>query len=159
VLYERHFDGLYGYLYVRAGRDASRTEELVQDCWMTAVRRIRAFDPARGPFHGWLRGIADRLLLNQRRRWARRQRIAADRPAEPEPAAAAGSDGAERVALALTDLPEHYRAVLQAKYVDQRPVAEIAAASGQTLKAVESLLTRARAALREACARLDEQNK
>ena len=42
------------------------------------------------------------------------------------------------------------KAVLRAKYLDGRSMAEIAAAWGETPKAVESLLTRARQAFREA---------
>jgi RNA polymerase sigma-70 factor (ECF subfamily) len=56
---------------------------------------------------------------------------------------------AERIAAALADLPEHYEAVLRAKYLEGASVAQIAEASGQTSKAVESLLTRARQAFRE----------
>jgi len=56
---------------------------------------------------------------------------------------------AERIAATLADLPEHYEAVLRAKYLERATVAEIAEASGQTPKAVESLLTRARQAFRE----------
>ena len=59
----------------------------------------------------------------------------------------------------MTELPERYQAVLQAKYLDQRPVAEIATAWGQSVKSVESLLSRARAAFREACTRLDAPEK
>ena len=40
--------------------------------------------------------------------------------------------------------------MLRAKYLDGRSVADIAAAGGETPKAVESLLTRARQAFRDA---------
>jgi RNA polymerase sigma-70 factor, ECF subfamily len=56
---------------------------------------------------------------------------------------------AERVARALAALPERYEAVLQAKYLDEKSVAQIAAAWAETPKAVESLLTRARQAFRQ----------
>jgi RNA polymerase sigma-70 factor (ECF subfamily) len=59
-------------------------------------------------------------------------------------------DRAESIAAALAALPEHYERVLQAKYVDGRSVQEIAEDSGQSFKAVESLLTRARQAFRDA---------
>ena len=49
-------------------------------------------------------------------------------------------------AAALALLPARYAAALRAKYLDGRTVDEIAAAAGQTPKAVESLLSRARAA-------------
>ena len=51
---------------------------------------------------------------------------------------------------ALAELPEHYEGVLRAKYLDRLTVEAIANARGDTLKAVESLLARARQAFREA---------
>ena len=65
--------------------------------------------------------------------------------------AVAEREQAERIAAALAgDLPERYEAALRMKYLDRRTVAEIAAEWGETEKAVESLLGRARAAFREA---------
>jgi RNA polymerase sigma-70 factor (ECF subfamily) len=54
------------------------------------------------------------------------------------------------VTAALATLPDRYEAVLRMKYLDRMSVADMAAANGETEKAVESLLSRARAAFREA---------
>jgi DNA-directed RNA polymerase specialized sigma24 family protein len=71
----------------------------------------------------------------------------------PEPAAEADDAGdPERVAVALAELPERYEAALRAKYFERQSVAEMAAANGESAKAIESLLTRARQAFREAYA-------
>jgi RNA polymerase sigma-70 factor, ECF subfamily len=59
-------------------------------------------------------------------------------------------DQAERVARALSALPDRYEAVLRAKYLEEQSMAQIAAACNETPKAVESLLTRARQAFRKA---------
>ena len=59
------------------------------------------------------------------------------------------TDKAERVAAALAALPDHYEAVLRLKYLDQLTVDAIAARRGDSPKAVESLLSRARQAFRE----------
>ncbi len=158
VLYDRCFDSLFAYVYVRTQRDVGRTEETVQECWAIAVRRIRSFDPARGRFGDWLHGIADRLLLDQRRRWARRQRLAQEAQPVAEHVNPGPSDTAERFALVLTALPEPYQAVLRAKYEEHRSVADIAQSSGRSAKAIESQLSRARAAFREAWVRLDGKN-
>ena len=48
----------------------------------------------------------------------------------------------------MAQLPPHYREALEAKYLDGRSVRDIAAAAGNTEKAVESLLGRARQAFR-----------
>lgn len=150
ALYERHFECVYRYAYHRAGRDVHRTDEVVQEAWLVAVRRIADFDPGRGSFEAWLKGIADRVLSSQRRR-SRRDRPAGGRAAgEPS---TSGPENAietrELLALALTALPGRYQAVLEAKYRQQLSVDEIAGRLGHTTKAVESLLSRARAAFRQ----------
>ena len=156
ALYESHFEGLYRYVHFRCRRDVDRTEEVVQECWTVAVRRMRDFDPARGSFQQWLQGIALHVLRNLGRRWQRDAERQAPASAVDE-AVAGGSpqpELAEQIALAFTELPVHYQAVLRARYQERRSVAEVAALSNQSVKAVESLLSRARAAFRQAYARL-----
>lgn len=152
--YDEHFAPLAAYASWRCGGLPDLTEEVVQETWLTAVRRLGSFDPERGPFLAWLCGIAGNAARNAvrgRRRHHRRSRPldAAPEPAagEPDPAAV---EKAERVALALAALPEQYEAVLRAKYLDRLTVERIAADRGTTAKAVESLLSRARQAFREA---------
>lgn len=161
ALYERNFAAVHACVYHRCGRRADRAEEVVQETWLVAVRRIADFDPRRGSFEGWLKGIAEHVLKNHRRRWMRDQQasssnsLEAGAPAEPvEDSAEGGIEARELVTLALTALPAGYQAVLKAKYHQCLSVAQIAAEGGQTIKSVESLLSRARAALREACRRL-----
>lgn len=158
LLYDSCCNRLFAYVYFRTGRDRSRAEELIQDCWETAVRRIRRFDPELGSFEQWMRGIADWLVLNAQRKWWRRSRWRAsyapdrvDRTADRGDALAV----AEQTALALMELPERYRKALRAKYEEQLPIAEIAARWRESPKAVESVLARARAAFREAYLKLE----
>jgi len=152
--YDEHFAPLAAYASWRCGGLPDVAEDVLQQTWLTAVRRLRSFDPARGSFAAWLRGIAANAARNAvrgRRRYRRRARpldAVSESPAgEPDPAAA---EKAERVAVALAALPDHYEAVLRAKYLDRLSVEAIAAAQGSSPKAVESLLTRARQAFREA---------
>ncbi|NIA13185.1 MAG: sigma-70 family RNA polymerase sigma factor [Nitrospiraceae bacterium] len=155
--YDACFDRLYAHVYYRVNSDASRAEEVVQDCWLVAVRRIRRFDPERGPFEQWMRGIADNVLRNKWRRWWRR-RTAAMLADVPQDATAVGERlaVAEQVSLVLAGLPSRYEAVLRAKYEEQKPVTEIATCWNETPKAVESLLSRARRAFRKAYTKLDQ---
>lgn len=159
AMYERNFAAVHAYVYHRCGRRADRAEEVVQETWLVAVRRIADFDPRRGAFESWLKGIAEHVLKNHRRRWMRDQRaISSDSadgsvPEATQPSGESGLEARELVALALTALPAGYQAVLKAKYHQCLSVAQIAAEGGQTMKSVESLLSRARAALREACRR------
>ena len=149
--YDESFPGLHAYALWRCGGARHHADEVVQETWLAAVRRLRSFDPARGSFAGWLRAIAANVLRNHFRRERRRGRTEA---LAGEPAAAGADEEtrhrAEGVALALAALPERYEDVLRAKYLDGLSVADIAAAHGESPKAVESLLTRARQAFREA---------
>jgi RNA polymerase sigma-70 factor, ECF subfamily len=162
ALYDRAFLPLYTWVWFRTGRDADRAMEVVQESWLVAVRRIRHFDPDRGTFNAWMRGIAAKVLLSRRRKWRRRAHYETDfealEPMLADPADTGRQTAvAELVAVAMAALPDHYRDVLHAKYGLGRSLAEIAADLGQSDKAVESLLTRARNAFRTACSRLEEE--
>ena len=100
-----------------------------------------------------LRGIAVNLLRNHFRRPVPCRPLAeADDVARCD---AAARERAECVAIALAELPPRYESVLRAKYLEGRGVQEIADENGETPKAVESLLSRAREAFREAYSRLE----
>ncbi len=154
TLYDRCFESLYAFIDYRTGHKQDLTEEVAQESWMVAVRRIRSFDPARSSFGNWLRGIAANLLRNRRRTNKRvkglEEEVAIGKN-NPAPHLAL----AEQVGLAMTALPERYQAVLRAKYEELLPVAEIANQRRESSKAVESLLSRARHAFREIYSQLD----
>jgi RNA polymerase sigma-70 factor (ECF subfamily) len=157
--YDESFAGLYAYVSWRCAGLRDLTDDVVQDTWLTAVRRIRTFDPERASFAAWLQGIAINVLRNQLRREACRRRLpppANGRAAAPADAALEQRERAEQIVRALADLPEHYEAVLRAKYLEQQSVHKIAEAWGETPKAIESLLTRARQAFRDAYQRREQ---
>lgn len=150
--YEAEYAPLERYVLWRCGGARELADDVVQDTWLTAVRRVRRFDPAAGSFHAWLCGIAANVLRNRlrsrRRRGGRQEPLDGDLGKEDR--AVADRERAGRVAAALATLPDRYEAALRMKYLDRMSMAEMAAAWGQTEKAIESLLTRARAAFREA---------
>lgn len=155
VLYDDAFAEVLAYVEWRCSGLRDLAEDIVQDTWLVAVRRLRSFDPEQGPFVGWLCGIAANLLRNhfRSRQGASRQGGAntplPDRAAWDDPDAER-RDQAAHVARVLAELPERSEAVLRAKYLEQRSVAEIAVLWSTTPKAVESLLSRAREAFRAA---------
>lgn len=161
TLYEESYDRLAAFVAWRCAGLRQDRDEILQEIWLTAVRRIRAFDPERGCFAGWLRGIAANLLRNHFRRSAKLSgsiqplRNGQCSPVPSPDAALESREQALQMARALAELPEHYEAVLCAKYVEQQSVIQIAEAWQQTPKAIESLLTRARQALREAYQRME----
>ena len=152
ILYETSFEPLYAYALWRCAGLRDVADEIVQETWLIAVRRLSAFDPDRASWLTWLRGIAGNLARNHFRKEKRRPvatLMKTDVPAS-DAVSSERRDQAERIAEALAALPKHYETVLRAKYLDQESVADIAAAQGESVKAVESLLTRARQAFREA---------
>ena len=151
--YDAHFDRLAAYARWRCGGLRDLADDVLQETWLVAVRRLGRFDPAKGTFFDWLCGIASNAARNAVR--ARCRQKARTRPLapgddRPTPDTSEATDKAERVAAALAALPDHYEAVLRAKYLDRQTVDEIAAGRGESAKAVESLLGRARQAFREA---------
>ncbi|HEX3148754.1 MAG TPA: sigma-70 family RNA polymerase sigma factor [Gemmataceae bacterium] len=150
--YEAEYAPLEAYVLWRCGSMRDLADDVLQESWMTAVRRVRRFDPLAGPFQAWLRGIAANVLRNQLR--SRRRRDVRQRPIvaglSRDDATVAERERSERVTHALAALPERSELALRMKYLDGMSVAEIAAACAESEKAVESLLTRARAAFREA---------
>jgi RNA polymerase sigma-70 factor (ECF subfamily) len=152
ALYAAAFDGLRAYAHWRCAGLNDLADEVVQETWLVAVRRIRSFAPESGSFAGWLRGIAANVLRNHLRRQVHRNGLAPTGPTgtvEPADVPLQRREEAERVARALAELPEHYEAVLRAKYLDGQSVVDIAAERDESDKAVESLLSRARQAFRD----------
>ena len=152
--YDEAYEPLRAFVLWRLARQPMGVDEVVQETWLVAVRRMKVFNPRQGSFLDWLRGIAGNVIRNRSR-----QRQTAQAAFETVAACTAVATDTEspieaaersaRVAAALLALPEHYAAVLRAKYLEQRSVGDIARAWNQTAKAVESLLTRARVAFRE----------
>ncbi|HEY3486245.1 MAG TPA: RNA polymerase sigma factor [Ilumatobacteraceae bacterium] len=142
ALYERSVDSVYRYATRLTGGDRSWADELVQDTFLQLVRLVREHR-ATEVDAGWLM-VACRhrfvdQLRQQRRRHAREVAVAGPVP---------DSAGDGRAVAALDRLPADQRLVLVLKYVDELSVAEVAREIGRSVHATESLLARARTALR-----------
>jgi RNA polymerase sigma-70 factor, ECF subfamily len=148
AIYGRALPQVYGYLLPRCG-SASVAEDLTAETFMAAVEATRR---AAAPevSVAWLIGVARHKLVDHWRRAAREERgLAAveqadeglDDPWEDELDAAAA-----HAALARLSAPQ--RVALTLRYLDGLPVAQVAEHVGRTVHATETLLVRARAALR-----------
>ena len=91
----------------------------------------------------WLLGIARNRCMTLVAQESRRKRHEAS-AGQANRSRQQGSDGHLGVHEALARLPSRYRRILEAKYLMQQTLAEIAQAEGQSVEAVESLLRRAR---------------
>jgi RNA polymerase sigma-70 factor (ECF subfamily) len=148
--YEEHVRELYGFVFRLVRGDPQTAADVFQDTWLDAVSHIGQFDPKRGELHSWLFGIARRrVALHWRQRLARGDTAAAARAeiaVEVLDGAVVPDDVIEHleqaavVQASLLALPPERRRVL----VEELSVDQIAARTGKSPKAVESLLSRAR---------------
>ncbi len=148
-LFEWHFDAVYRFCVALACGHHDLAEEVTQQVFVVAARRIHRFDPSQAAFRAWLLGIAKNRHTAIRTSEQRRKRH--------EESSANGSSEAVaqevpdlRVHEALARLPSHYRTVLEAKYLRGLSMKEIAADGGASIEAIESLLRRARAGFAQA---------
>ncbi len=164
-LCDRFGDVLYRYAFHLAGGEAAWAEDIRQETLLAAADAIRSFR-GEAPVFGWLCAIARRKAADELRR---RGRMADPPDDDGEPSGlwermereALPEESLERaetranVVRALWNLPPEYHRLLIARYADGVDVDTLARRMGRTYKATESLLSRARAALREQLREVD----
>ena len=149
-MYDDTFDALYSYILWRCGGQHDQADEVAQETWLTAVRKVRRFDPNKGTFSAWLCGLARNALRHQLRlRHRLRNREQAAKIINTTKARRSQPPEDDRIAVALDVLSQRHEAVLRTKYLDGLRVEEIAARWNETPKTVESLLSRACQTFRE----------
>lgn len=151
AFYDRMLPRIHGYFVRRVG-DIAVAEDLTQETFLSAVRELRR---GRRVEHldAWVFSIARRRLVDHwrgREREERRMaRAAAEVATRPLPSAIGDLAAAETLA-ALGALPGAQRAALVLHYLDDLPVADVAALLDRSLRATESLLARGRDGFRAA---------
>jgi RNA polymerase sigma-70 factor (ECF subfamily) len=148
AIYRLALPQVYGYLLPRCGSVAV-AEDLTAETFMAAVAASREDRPANVTV-AWLVGVARHKLVDHWRRIAREQRHLAVAEADAEALDDPWGDwlDAEAAHAALSRLSANHRIALTLRYLDGLPVAMIAAHLGRSEHATETLLVRARAALR-----------
>ncbi len=162
--FETYFPPLFRFALTRVAGDEDLAEEVVQRTMCTAVDKIAGWRAEAGLLT-WLCAICRREIASHFRRVGRAPSRVELTEELPEVRAALeslafGKDDPERNALhreliglvhvALDRLPPHYARALEWKYLEGATMKEMAARLGSTPKAVESTLTRARGAYRDA---------
>ena len=148
--YDRTVALVHGYLLRRCGSVAV-AEDLTAETFLAAVDAVRR-EVAPPLNEAWILGVARHKLVDHWRRRAREERrLEAVRDSAGE------LDDPWDIALertraleVLDQLGAHHRAALVLRYLDGRPVPEIAVHLDRTVHATEALLTRARRAFRAA---------
>ena len=145
-----HRAPLLAYTGRLVGGDMARAEDVVQETFVRAWRRIDRLTPEQGSVNGWLRRVAYNVAIDG-------HRMRQVRPAEVEldhPDVASRDDKADEVLMAMvveqmlgSIWPEH-RAVLVEVYLNDRTAAQAAAVLGIPVGTVKSRLYYALRALR-----------
>ncbi len=143
------FNRLFRYVLVLMRGDEHAARDVTQETLLRVVRRVRAFD-SETIFWDWLTCLARSAAADHGRKAGRYRRLLDWFANRPEPMVAEPAADALESALsnALAELTEPERALLLAKYTERRAVRDIALEAGLSEEAVESRLSRARAALR-----------
>ncbi|MFC1763259.1 RNA polymerase sigma factor [Planctomycetota bacterium] len=157
VFYGRYADLVFGYIFNLLNGERMDAEEIWQDTFVSAIRMLASYQ-GQGRLLSWLCGIARHKVADRRRRRkgpgdtaptisSMELRELMDTVPLPDEVL---NQSALRAHLieALAELPDDYRIALLARYAEECSVKDIARQLGRSYKATESLLSRAKAALR-----------
>jgi len=156
LIAQRHTPMLYGIAWRMLG-DPAEAEDVVQEAITRLWVNARNWTPARGGLGGWLRRVATNLCLDRKRKGVRMSGEPVPERADDAPAADALIDEERRrraVAEAMQRLPDRQRAAIVLTYYEGLSNAEAASMLGVGVRALESLLVRARSGLRRSLASL-----
>jgi len=145
TLFDDHVAEVYRFVHSRC-RDRAMAEDVTQDTFLTAVRTVA--DPAEVTVAWLVRVARNRLfdIVRRQARYAGKLRLVGAADQVPDDM----DTTVEKLRMneALDQLSIDQRLVLTLHYVDGLTVAALAEELGRSVKAVESLVTRARRNLR-----------
>lgn len=166
ALVDAALEPLFRFCLYRVGGNRHLCEEVVQETIIRAIGELPSYEPERAAKNvfPWLSGLARNEIRRALARepatksletiWARMDEdlraIFSGLESSPlDDDVLVRAETREMVNATMSQLPQHYREALEAKYVSRHSVREIAAARSASEKSIESLLTRARQAFRE----------
>ena len=147
-LYQRHSTHVYRYAYGML-RNRADAEDVTQTTFMNAFRALERGEDPRSPLN-WLISIAHNVCLQRFRTNSRRpQELELDYDVADALVEESDAPEAEDIKRALGHLAFNQRAAIVLREIEGRSYAEIAEVLGVSMSAVETLVFRARRALRE----------
>lgn len=161
ALYRWAFPAVHRFFHVRTGAAAETTADLSADVFVKAFGQLpRLKDP--DAFWPWLMRIAQNRLVDHQRRAIRHRTAVGVLAADPSDVCISPAeeferaDESDRLKLLLTRLGPEQQEALRLRFLEEFSLAEIGNRLGRSAKAVESLLARAREALRKEWKRIQE---
>jgi RNA polymerase sigma-70 factor, ECF subfamily len=152
VLYVRHMDAIFRYIYYRVGQDVE-AEDLTEEVFIRAWEALPTYQIGQFPFTSWLYRIAHNLVIDHHRK----------RKAEPMPDLELHHSGSTRsnedqvmqsldsemLVEALTHLDPEEQQVVLLRFVEGLSHREVAEAIGKSEGASRIIQHRALAALQK----------
>ncbi len=151
-LVRRYQGSVFNVCYRLLG-ERREAEDLAQETFIRAYRRLETFDEAR-PFGPWIRRVAANLCYNHLKR-NRLVQVELDEERDTAPEAARSfpersqerRETYEEIQTAVLGLPPAYRAVIELRHYQEMSYTEISDALGISMSQVKSHLFRGRKAL------------
>ena len=150
-LYDRHFDGIYRYLFTRLRHQAD-AEDFTEQVFLKMVDSIHRYRPRGVAFSSWLYRIAHNLLVDRYRRAGREavelsEQVPDGRPHADPAALAQNSEERRRLVETLRRLTPEQQQVITMRFIDNLDVDEIAHLMRRRPGAIHSMQHRALASL------------
>ncbi|HEV7977936.1 sigma-70 family RNA polymerase sigma factor [Amycolatopsis sp.] len=154
MLYEQHFDSVFGYVLVRT-KDRSLTEEITSETFLKAFRRLDSLSYHGTSFRAWVMTIARNLVIDDAKSARRRYEVflpeGFDAPSDTADPAAQLCARAEAAAIrdCMQWLTPDQRECLHLRFFEHLPVEEVARIMRRRDVAVRVLQMRAVRRLRD----------
>lgn len=148
---DRHLDRIHSLAWHMTG-DRSQAEDIAQETFLRFWQAAPKWDEAgNATMLTWMRRVATRLCIDEKRRMRPIYTDLVPEKVDPTPGAdieLVRSETSQRVQDAILKLPDRQRAALVLSYYQHQSQKDGAAILGIKEKAYESLLSRAKAALK-----------
>src|SRR4051812_21930488 len=154
ILVREHADSLTLFLRC-AVRDAALVDDLFQETMLTAWKNLDKYDKTR-PFGPWLRGIAGKLVLAQRRKSARNHVLCDAQVLEHLQTRHSDlhhlpgdtlDEKLDTLRHCIERLPERYREPIELRYREELDGEQLAARLAVSMETLKKRLQRGRARL------------
>jgi RNA polymerase sigma-70 factor (ECF subfamily) len=155
TLYDRYLPLVWRRAYALVG-NVHAAEDVTSETMLALLKNLSRLVGASANVAGWLASVVRRQSAEHHRQVFRARvklagvAVAPDSVAEREPAALEVEETRIKVLRVLDEMPERQRLALEWKYLESLGVREIAKRLGESERAVEAVLYRARRGFRQA---------